>query len=88
MHEKKSFKKNTRKMNDEVKNMLEDKHDEEEQIKKVAKMTSDQLFSINANKNDKKRDKLRADRFKEHVQKHTSTTEKILVKRLREKGPV
>lgn len=88
MHEKKSFKKNTRKMNDEVRNMLEDKHDEEEQLKNVAKMTSDQLFSINANKNDKKRDKLRADRFKAHVQKHTSSTEKILVKRLREKGPV
>lgn len=50
-------------------------------------MASDQLFSINANKNDKKRDKLRADRFKAHVQKHTSSTEKVLVKRLREKGP-
>lgn len=41
MHEKKSFKKNTRKMNDEVRNMLEDKHDQEEQLKNVAKMTSD-----------------------------------------------
>lgn len=51
-------------------------------------MASDKLFSINADKNDKKREKLKADRFKEHVQKHTSTTEKILVKRLREKGPV
>lgn len=30
MHEKKSFRKNTRKMNEDVKNMLADKHDEEE----------------------------------------------------------
>lgn len=30
MHEKKSFRKNTRKMNEDVKNMLAAKHDEEE----------------------------------------------------------
>jgi hypothetical protein len=50
-------------------------------------MTSSQLFSINANKNDRKRDKLRADRFKTEVQKHVSTAELVLIKRLREKNP-
>lgn len=54
-------------MNDEVKLMLAEKHDEEEQLKKVASLASDSLFSINANKNDKKREKLRADRFKAHI---------------------
>jgi hypothetical protein len=50
-------------------------------------MSSSQLFSINANKNDKKRDKLRADRFKTEVQKVVSTSELVLIKRLREKNP-
>lgn len=67
MKEKKTVRRSTRKMNDEVKHMLAEKHDEEEQLKKVASMASDSLFSINANKNDKKREKLRADRFKAHV---------------------
>lgn len=67
MKEKKTVRRSTRKMNDEVKLMLAEKHDEEEQLKKVSSMASDSLFSINANKNDKKREKLRADRFKAHV---------------------
>lgn len=50
-------------------------------------MASSQLFSINANKNDKKREKLKADRFKENIQKGRSPVEALLVKRLREKNP-
>lgn len=67
--------------------MLAEKNDKEEQLKQVASMKSDALFSINANKNDKKREKLRADRFKQEVQKHVSVSEQILIKRLREKLP-
>lgn len=85
--EKKSMRKNTRKMNEDVKNMLAEKHDEESRLADVEKLMNAQLFSINANKNDKKREKLQADRFKQEVQKRTSSTEAFLVKRLREKNP-
>lgn len=51
-------------------------------------MASASLFSINANKNDKKRGKLRADRFIQHTQKTVSQSELILIKRFKEKKPI
>lgn len=48
--------------------MMADMHDAQEQEQKVAAMTSDSLFSINANKNNKTREKLQADRFKQKIQ--------------------
>lgn len=67
--------------------MMADMHDAQEQEQKVAAMTSDSLFSINANKNNKTREKLQADRFKQKIQSTVSKTEQFLVKRLTEKGP-
>jgi hypothetical protein len=87
MHEKKTYRRKTKKENEQVKHMMADMHDAQEQQQKVAAMASASLFAINANKNDKKREKLRADRFKQQIQAKVSKTERVLVKRLTEKGP-
>lgn len=87
MREKRTVKKSTRALNEDVKETMALKHDKEEREAEVQKMASSQLFSINASKNDKKREKLAKDRFKQSVQKQTSSVETLLVKRLREKNP-
>lgn len=65
--------------------MLVKKNDEEFRQKDMAKKSNDQLFSVNAKKNDSKRDKLKKDRFRDMKRITVSQTDYKLVKRLREK---
>jgi hypothetical protein len=66
MREKKSMRRDTFKQNEDVKLALETQHVEQELFANIKKMTDSQLFTVNSNKDvlNKKRDKLRADRFK------------------------
>lgn len=90
MREKKSWRKDTFHQNEDVKLALVAKHDEQARVDTAAKMSNSELFSINANKEglQKRRDKLRADRFRQQEQKVRSPTEEVLIKRIMEKKPV
>jgi hypothetical protein len=82
MREKKSWKKNTMKMNEEVQHMMMEKNDEEQREADMNKLSNEQLFSLNAAKNDKKRAKLRKDRFEDKKRVFISKNEAVLSKRL------
>ena len=84
------MRKDTFHQNEDVKLALAAKHDEEERLASIGKLKDSQLFSINSSKDglQKKRDKLRADRFKQQQQKVRSPTEEVLIKRLKLKQPV
>jgi hypothetical protein len=88
MRDKKSFKKNTHKMNEELKHALEDLDDKAVRERDMKGKSNDQLFAVNAAKNSLKREKLRKDRFADKRRASTSKTDQILVKRLRDKQTV
>jgi hypothetical protein len=82
MREKKSMKKNTRKMNEEIQHMMQDKNDEDQREADMNKLADTQLFSVNAAKNDNKRAKLRKDRFEDKKRVFIPKSQAILSKRL------
>ena len=83
------MRRDTFKQNEDVKLALETQNVEQELFANIKKMTDSQLFTVNANKDglNKKRDKLRADRFKRQEQKIKSHTEEVLIKRFQQKQP-